>query len=240
LRGTRYLDRIVILVACHADWNGMTGDQRVRHCAECDKNVFHLSELTRPQAEALLRQYEGNLCARFYRRPDGTVLTKTCEQGLRAASRRLASRVSVLMSTALVFTPAAAMAQNQANSPQLVQIREVPTGTGSVSGTVKDRAGAVVPKAKVTLTLVGSEEKRVAEADEEGRYRISALAKGLYRLSVTSPGFAPFQQPVAVSNHREMVSDVRLEVGLVMVGEVVVPRRSLGTRLKHFFESIQH
>jgi hypothetical protein len=43
--------------------------------------------MTRHQAEALLREKEGQLCARVFRRADGTILTGNCPVGLRAMGR---------------------------------------------------------------------------------------------------------------------------------------------------------
>src|SRR5260370_9733629 len=87
------LDRISIAAPCSADWDHMPGTDRVRHCAECNKNVYNLSEMTRRQAEALLREKEVQLCARLYRRADGAILTSNCPAGLRAIGRGI-SRVA--------------------------------------------------------------------------------------------------------------------------------------------------
>lgn len=75
---------------CHADWNEMDGDERVRFCRLCRLNVYNISEMNSADAEALIREKEGRLCVRFYRRRDGTVLTRNCPVGLRAIKRRLA------------------------------------------------------------------------------------------------------------------------------------------------------
>jgi hypothetical protein len=56
----------------------MRGSDRVRFCARCKKHVYNLSGMTRDQAEDLIRQNEGGMCVRFYRRTDGTVLTQDC------------------------------------------------------------------------------------------------------------------------------------------------------------------
>jgi hypothetical protein len=65
----------------------MTGDDRVRFCEHCRKNVYNLSSMSHDEAAALVRQTEGRLCVRFYRRHDGTILTNDCPVGLRAARR---------------------------------------------------------------------------------------------------------------------------------------------------------
>jgi hypothetical protein len=72
------LPNIRVATPCTADWNQMTGDDRVRHCATCDKDVFNLSAMTREDAEALILQKAGDLCARYYQRTDGTILLADC------------------------------------------------------------------------------------------------------------------------------------------------------------------
>ena len=67
----------------------MTGDERVRHCAECKLNVYNLSEMSGQQATELITETEGRLCVRFYRRADGTMLTRDCPVGVAALKRRL-------------------------------------------------------------------------------------------------------------------------------------------------------
>lgn len=59
----------------------MEGDDRVRYCSRCSLNVYNLSEMTRAEAEVLVQNHEGRLCKAFYRRTDGTILTKDCPIG---------------------------------------------------------------------------------------------------------------------------------------------------------------
>src|SRR5512141_2967817 len=75
------LPNIRVATPCRADWNQMVGDDRVRHCASCDKDVFNLSSMTRDEAEALIVGKAGNLCARYYQRQDGTILLADCAVG---------------------------------------------------------------------------------------------------------------------------------------------------------------
>jgi hypothetical protein len=90
------LDEIRVASPCRASWERMKGKGRVRHCGQCDKNVYNLSGMTRAEAEALVRRMEGRLCVRFYRRSDGTMMTEDCPVGL-AALRRPVHIVGILM-----------------------------------------------------------------------------------------------------------------------------------------------
>lgn len=63
---------------CTALWSEMRGDDRVRHCSQCNKHVYNFAELTRPEIDSIIRETEGTLCGRLFLRADGTVLTKDC------------------------------------------------------------------------------------------------------------------------------------------------------------------
>ena len=97
------LEGLRIASPCTASWEGMAGDDRVRHCGACRLNVYDLSSMTRREAEDLVRRTEGRLCVRFHRRADGTVLTRDCPVGLRAVRRRLALLGSALAASFLAM-----------------------------------------------------------------------------------------------------------------------------------------
>lgn len=101
----------------------MTGDERARFCMHCEKKVYNISEMSRMDAEAFMRQREGSICIRMYRRHDGTVINDNCPVGLRKVRQKLkagsikAARIwkTVAASFALVsalFTASAGQAQN--------------------------------------------------------------------------------------------------------------------------------
>jgi len=82
------LDNLRVASPCTADWTKMTGDERARHCGDCQKTVYNLSGLTRDEAEALLIEKNGDLCVRYYQRKDGTILLADCEVGVKRGRRR--------------------------------------------------------------------------------------------------------------------------------------------------------
>lgn len=100
------LDNLRIATPCPADWSQMTGDDRVRFCGQCEKPVYDLSGLTRSEAEELLHQHAGKLCARFYQRPDGTILLADCEVG----KKRVRKRRRITAAAALLFGTSAGVA----------------------------------------------------------------------------------------------------------------------------------
>ena len=65
----------------------MIGDQRVRFCPSCAKNVYDLSSLTEDEIRELVVQTEGRFCGRLRRRRDGRALTSDCPVGLQRKRR---------------------------------------------------------------------------------------------------------------------------------------------------------
>ena len=90
--GKHRLNVIEIAEPCSEDWNAMRGDDAVRFCGLCHRNVYHLGGLTTDEVEALVRENEDGLCVRFVQRADGTVTTADCTPDRLAALRRQAKR----------------------------------------------------------------------------------------------------------------------------------------------------
>jgi Carboxypeptidase regulatory-like domain len=64
--------------------------------------------------------------------------------------------------------------------------------TATITGTVTDQTGAVLPGATVVLTGPAG-FKQTTTASVQGVYAISGIPPGAYDLSVSQPGFKPFQ-----------------------------------------------
>jgi hypothetical protein len=79
----------------------MIGSERVRFCGQCELNVYNLSAMSRPEAESLITRTEGRLCIRFYRRREGSIITRDCPLGLRALKRR-ASRIKRAVASSIL------------------------------------------------------------------------------------------------------------------------------------------
>jgi len=69
---------IQVASPCQVSWDSMKGDQTTRFCGQCNNHVYNLSAMSRSQAEQLVEEAEGRLCVRFYRRHDGTMMTRDC------------------------------------------------------------------------------------------------------------------------------------------------------------------
>jgi len=95
------LDNIRVATPCPAQWHEMTGDDRSRHCGSCNKSVHDLSGLTREEAEALVVEKAGSLCARYFQRTDGTILFADCKIGITRRRRRrlVAAGIATLLAS---------------------------------------------------------------------------------------------------------------------------------------------
>lgn len=92
------LANLRVAAPCTEDWNRMRGDERVRDCGSCKMKVFNLSEMSADEARALIaRAHKGErVCARFYRRTDGKVMTRDCRPG-RTRLQRLRMKIAVTL-----------------------------------------------------------------------------------------------------------------------------------------------
>ena len=91
------LDQITVASPCHVDWSEMAGDERARFCSHCKLHVYDLSAMSREEATVFVREREGRTCVRFFRRQDGTILTRDCPVGLRAVRQRFMRAVAALV-----------------------------------------------------------------------------------------------------------------------------------------------
>jgi len=97
------LGNIRIAAPCNAEWKWMYGNDRVRFCGQCSQNVFNLSTMTTEEAEDLIRRTEGTLCVRFYRRRDGSILTRNCSVGIQAIKDKFTRTRTHIIAAMLSF-----------------------------------------------------------------------------------------------------------------------------------------
>lgn len=93
------LREVRVAAPCDQDWESMVGDDKVRFCRACRLNVYNLSAMDVEEAAERISQ-EGDLCIRFHRRADGTLLTRDCPVGVRRLKVR---RQGVVRNTVAAF-----------------------------------------------------------------------------------------------------------------------------------------
>ena len=86
----------------------------------------------------------------------------------------------------------------------------------TLTGTVTDSSGAVVPKAQVTITDVATGVARKITADNVGLYSAPNLLPGTYQVSVTAAGFATeVRNGITLMVGAQQLLDIRMQVGQV-------------------------
>jgi hypothetical protein len=146
------LSSVKIASPCSADWEDMIGNDRSRFCGRCDLNVYNLSDMTKREAEHLINQTEGRLCVRFYRRTDGTILTRDCPVGLQAMKRRLSRIRNAVVSSVLSFLAGLGVYStvHETAEPHLMGVMAAPeklVGSNSPSRDIEPlaKAGGMAP-----------------------------------------------------------------------------------------------
>jgi hypothetical protein len=87
------------------------------------------------------------------------------------------------------------------------------TGTGTISGTVRDPAKAVIPAAKVTITNPNTNLARVTESSDEGVYYFGAVPLGEYTLTVEKSGFKKWSARLTLQVGQNVALNPELEAG---------------------------
>jgi hypothetical protein len=85
--------------------------------------------------------------------------------------------------------------------------------TGTVSGTVRDQTGAVIPGATVTLTHTSTNVTSKTTTNNVGFYMFPGVIPGVYRISVEASGMQKFEGSLTVQVQQSAVVDVTLKVG---------------------------
>src|SRR5437588_5775569 len=85
---------------------------------------------------------------------------------------------------------------------------------GTVSGTIRDSTGAVIPGAKVAITNTATGVATNLTSNEVGEYTLPNLQVGSYNVKVEKEGFRPaLLSGLAVDAATNVRADVTLEVG---------------------------
>lgn len=164
------LDRVAVETSCSASWDEMVGDDAVRFCCTCSKNVYDLTAMAPDDAELLLARHvaEGDAlpCARIYRRTDGRILTAECSTG---ASRRHQKRFAKTLAAGIAGVALVAGLTDQATRPKLWPDVEEPVDVDRAP-LVRMRMGTLVLSSECrTGEAVSTDVDRALRSDESTR-----------------------------------------------------------------------
>jgi hypothetical protein len=109
------------------------------------------------------------------------------------------NRVYILAAALLLLASASTWAQN--------------TG-GSISGTVKDVTGGVIPGTSIVVRDVDTALQRSAATNADGFYAFPALPVGHYEIEFSASGFKPYKRTgLTIDVNTKLQVDVNLQVG---------------------------
>lgn len=131
---------------------------------------------------------------------------------------RLCIRVSCLRRISVCALPVLAVCLNLA----LSNCAFAQSTTATLSGTVTDGAGAVLPGTKVKVTNEATQASRDSVADAEGRFELPQLIPGPYKVTVVAAGFETLEQSGIVLQIGQQLSlPLRLTPGTVVQSVLV-------------------
>jgi hypothetical protein len=209
-----FLDSIDVKSPCSESWEEMTGNDEVRFCSHCAKDVHNLSEMTRAKAEKVIKESNGKLCVRYVKTPNGKLVTAPPK--FTQITRRATIAAGVL-ATSLALSALTYAQSEPLPKDKIIQTKkenstkdETKQGFSTISGTIMDANGAVVPNAKVTLREIKTDKIRITQTNEVGNYEFNKVEPGIYELLAESLGFK-----------RALVHDVNALKGLVIQQNMV-------------------
>jgi hypothetical protein len=210
------IDSIEVKNSCSEDWDKMKGNDKVRFCGHCNFNVNNISLLTRKQAMKLMREADGRICVRYVKNPvDNTpvfadklykITRRTgIAAGVLGASLSLSTLTYAQGNPVIIKREKTEISQNENSEKDKTE-----TATGSISGTVTDQNGAVIPN--VIVKISGKNFSSVKISDGEGKFTFENLLPDRYKIEVSASYFKTKTIEVNVMAERETNVSSMLEV----------------------------
>ncbi len=205
------LSRVRVGFPCNQDWNTMRGNDKVRFCDHCAKNVHNLSEMTPEAALELVERSEGRLCVRYIPNPDGSPHIKDDVErlsgGFRMPQLRLAAGV-----LAAALTGGMASAGTVPAPPGIVTAPVRPVhpvaGTGLVDLTVTVAPNIRYVNLPAKLVSEETGETRRTVSDSDGHIRFADVPFGKYRVEIKTALFGTEMWFEIVEAVRELKTDI--------------------------------
>ena len=212
MSGKSLVDTITVKNECHEDWNSMTGNDTVRFCGHCAKNVNNLSAMTRKEAMRLVRASDGKLCVRFA--VDPSTGAPAFAPRLHRISRRATIAAGVLgasltLSGLALGQPARTTMQRR-NDPRIEvpAKNEDPKPTGRLAVTLRDADYKVAPDIIVRIVSADGKTIAAARSNADGEVTFNDLAPGDYRIESDAEDFEPMSVTVVNSETATVVVEL--------------------------------
>jgi hypothetical protein len=226
-----FLDSIEVKTPCSQSWSEMAGNEQVRFCSHCAKDVHNLSEMTRREARKIVAKSKGGICVQYIRRPDGRI--QTANQKLYKIANRASRLAAGVFSASLSFSTAVYAQSSIAETElptsahsvhQIDETQQTDNALGAIEITVKDPNGAVIPNISVTVKNSKTNESQTLASNDEGFLQLKNIAAGTYEINAQGNfGFVSSRiEDVKITEGKTTSLDVQMEVGgAVTVGGAV-------------------
>ncbi len=184
----RFDEAIKVKSPCSESWEQMAGNEQVRFCSHCAKDVNDVSTMTRRDAMRLVRRSNGNLCVRYQVNPTlGRPIFVSRSRQLRDSqvSRPVSSRRRSLWPMMLTHKATSDRSirceSNKGTNPvQRVQLFPV---------MFQIKKGRLSRSRSCSLTNLGTYEYKAVNASEQGYYEFKELPPGSYTVKIEAGGF---------------------------------------------------
>ena len=111
---TKYLlENVSVETPCSADWNEMMGNEEVRHCHQCQRNIHNISEMPKRRALKVLNQKDEIVCISYFKDEKNKIITQTYFGIFR---RNLVKTISTVLALIFSFTSIYAIQTNHHKS----------------------------------------------------------------------------------------------------------------------------
>lgn len=110
----------------------------------------------------------------------------------------------------------------QSSDASTVPRAHLQQGSASISGTVLDSSGALVPGAQVTLSVKDGAQVQVLMSGSDGEFTFANLPPGTYRVTATSPGMISFVSQDLVLREGERLEIPRVQLPIATAHADVV------------------
>jgi len=214
------INAIEVKSPCTENWDEMQGNNTVRFCSHCAKNVNNISEMTRKETMRLVRSSGGSLCVRYVSNP--ATRRPIFADKFHQIVRRTPGIAAGVMSASIALTTATYAQTNDSPQQGVEIVNEVKSGPagGTISGYATDPNGAALAYALVGLFNEETNEYRVMNASGEVFYEFKDLASGKYKLKIEAGGFEAREiTSIALSEGSQVRRDAHM--ALQQVDEVV-------------------
>ncbi|HMO81144.1 MAG TPA: ankyrin repeat domain-containing protein [Pyrinomonadaceae bacterium] len=191
----KYRPNISVASPCDEAWEEMIGNDQVRFCSHCEKNVNNLSRMSRQEAVRLVKRSGGDLCIRYYEHPQSRapLFAEELYQITRRAPRLAAGVLGTTLSLASLGysqgspIPMRTSVERSAESAEDKLDLATSKGAAKIFGTIFDPNGAPVAGVSITAKQAGSRAEAVVISGEDGGFEIGGLAAGTYVLEIEGP-----------------------------------------------------